>query len=362
MNVLLVRGNPRPTGYTQRFTDLFVRGLRETDAALTEVDLSTRRILPCLGCYHCWLNTPGECVHTDDMRGLLAEVLAAEVVVCVTPLYFYAMSSLLKGFIERLFPLTRQGFVKSARGLTRNSTRYPERWHGKKLISIVVGALKDPEAYVAINETFRLIADGLELELAGQLTRPECYLTDYPLSKPKTLKLIEAAFVEAGRETGTTGRLTAKTTQTAGLPLASDAERFRTYANIYWAQATELGAQAMTPAEVHPHVAHDVRILMREMVRTFDPRAAAQVRVVLQFEFPDRDLRFVVRLDRGQCELREGGSEHADLVIRCDTAVWAGVFTRQLDVREALKDRRLVLEGDKTLFVRLERFFPPPST
>jgi hypothetical protein len=34
---------------------------------------------------------------------------------------------------------------------------------------------------------------------------------------------------------------------------------------------------------------------------------------------------------------------------------------RQLDVREVLKDRRLVLEGDKSLFTRLDRLFPPPS-
>jgi hypothetical protein len=37
------------------------------------------------------------------------------------------------------------------------------------------------------------------------------------------------------------------------------------------------------------------------------------------------------------------------------------IFTRQLEVREALKDRRLVLEGDKSLFTRLDRLFSPPS-
>jgi putative sterol carrier protein len=105
----------------------------------------------------------------------------------------------------------------------------------------------------------------------------------------------------------------------------------------------------------------DVRILLREMVRTFDPRAAARVKAALQFEFPDQNLHFQVRLDSGHCELTEGISERPDLRIRCAASVWAGIFTQQIEVREALKDRRLVLEGDKSLFARLGRYFPPPS-
>jgi NAD(P)H-dependent FMN reductase len=361
MKVLLVRGNPRKIGYTHRFTELFLQGLREVKAEVVDVDLSTRNLLPCLGCYHCWLVAPGQCVHPDDMGELLERVLWCDVLVCATPLYFYSMSSSMKVFIERLLPLTKQGFVGTPRGLIRNSTRYPEWWAGKRLISLIVGALRDPETYRPANETFQLIADGTALELGGQLIRPESYLTDYPLSKPKTLKLIEAAFVEAGRQAGTHGRLTERTMREAALPLAPDFEHFHAYANIYWAQATELGPAALTAAEVQARVGVDLRILMREMVRGFDARAAARVKAVLQFEFPDQNLHFRVHLDRGRCRLEEGIGDGADLRIRCDAPVWAGIFTKQIEVRDALKDRRLQLEGDKSLFARLGRFFPPPS-
>ncbi len=96
MKVLLLRANPRKLGYTQRLVDLFEQGLRQTPAAITDVDLTGRNILPCLGCYHCWLITPGRCVHSDDMSALLEQFLAADVVVCCTPLYYYSMSSALK--------------------------------------------------------------------------------------------------------------------------------------------------------------------------------------------------------------------------------------------------------------------------
>jgi putative NADPH-quinone reductase/putative sterol carrier protein len=361
MKVLLLRANPRKTGQTEQLIRLFVEGLRQTEARLAEVDLTTRSLLPCLGCYHCWLTTPGQCVHGDDMGELLEQVLGADVLVCATPMYHFSMSSCLKVFFERTFPLLKQGLTPSGLGRTRNSLRYPDRWRGKRLVTLIAGALRDPEAFRPANETFRLIADSLDLELGGQLTRPESYLIDYPFSKPKTLKRIRAAFVRAGQETGTTGRLAPQTMVEAALPLSTDEERFRIYSNLYWAQAEAMGEAGVAPAEVQARVAGDVRILMREMVRTFDARAAARLRTVLQFDFPDRDLHYCVRLEGGECRLEEARAEQPDLRVECATGVWAAIFTRQLDVREALRGRRLILAGDKSLFSRLDRLFPPPA-
>jgi len=360
-NVLLLRANPRHTGYTQRVTDLFLQGLRDARARVTDVDVTALNLASCLGCYDCWLVTPGQCVHGDAMAGQLELILAADVIVCATPLYYYSMSSYLKAYFERTFPLAAPGLVPSGLGYSRNSTRYPEKWKGKKLISIIVGALRDPETYRPANETFRLIADSLDLELGGQLTRPESHLLDYPLSKPKTLKRIEAAFIEAGREAGTTGRLTAETMTAAALPLAVDLRHFRDYSNIFWANAGAAENRGRPLVEVQQRVARDVRILMREMVRCLDPKATARVKAVLQFEFPDRDLAYHVRVDCGKAELKEGRAAKPDLQVRCPADIWAGIFMRLTDVRDALKNRQLVLSGDKSLFSRLDRFFPPPT-
>jgi multimeric flavodoxin WrbA len=362
MKVLLLRANPRKTGYTQRLADLFAQGLREAGAEVADVDLTGLTITPCEGCYHCWLATPGQCVHHDDMAGLLEQVLAADVLVCATPIYYYSMNSCLKSFFERTFPLAKPGLVSSARGSTRNSTRYPEQWRGKKLITIVTGALRGPELYRPANETFQLIADSLDLELGGQLTRPESYLLDYPLSKPKTLKMIETAFIQAGREAGSAGRLSADTIAAAASPLAVSDEHFRVYSNIFWECAGELGDRAITPAEVQKRVAGDVRILMREMVRCLDRQATARVKAVLQFEFSGPTLIYRVEIDSGQCTLAEGSAARPDLHIRCACSTWAALFMRQIDAREALKNRQIVLEGDRSLFARLDRFFPPPSS
>jgi putative NADPH-quinone reductase/putative sterol carrier protein len=361
MRVLVVSANPRKSGYTDRLVDLFLQGLRQTKAEVHFVDVTSQHIHACLGCYHCWLVTPGQCVHVDGMASLLEEIVAADVLVVASPIYFYSMSAALKVFFERTLPLLREGLTRSVRGRLRNNTRYPERWQGKRLITILAGALRDPEVFRPANETFQLIADGLALELAGQLTRPESYLLDYPLSKPKTLKRIETAFVQAGREAGEFGRLSDQTTAAARLPLAADDEHFQTYSNIYWAQAMPMGAAGQDPAQVHVRVESDVRILIREMVRSFAPQAAKRTRAVLQFDFPDQQQHFRVSIDRGQVTLEEVTTDRPDLRVRCNAGVWAQVFMRQIDVRQALLERKLVLEGDKSLFARLDRLFPPPS-
>ena len=277
--------------------------------------------------------------------------------VCSAPLAAALNSPLRNDTIIDSWPLKSS----SKRGLTRNSIRYPKQWKGKKLITLVAGALRGAELYRPANEVFQLIADSLDLELGGQLTRPESYLLDYPLSKPKTLKIIETAFIKAGREAGCTGCLSSETIAAAASPLAPDLQHFRTYSNFYWDRAGEMGIQALAPSEVQKRVGRDVRILMREMVRCVDAKATARIKAVLQFDFPDENLFFHVAIHFGQGVLTEGTATNPDLRVRCASETWAAVFTRQIDVRQALKNRQILLEGDKSLFVRLERFFPPPS-
>jgi multimeric flavodoxin WrbA/putative sterol carrier protein len=363
MKVLLVRGNPRKNGFTQHLLNLFTTGLREAGAEITDVDLAAEEyaLEPCLGCYHCWLVKPGQCVHHDPMEKLLPVVLAADVLVCATPVYYFAMSSYLKTFFERTFPLTTEGLETSKMGIFRNRLREPEKWPAKKFISITVGALRSREAYEPMNQTFRLIADTLDMELGGQLTRTESHLLPYKLSKPMTLKRIESAFVKAGREAGTTGRLAAKTMADAELPLSPDEEYFRTYSNIYWQHAEAMDATNINSAKLQQRVNSDPDILMREMARSIDPKATARLRAVLQFDFPDGRRHYRLAVDKGVCELKFEPTAKPDLRVTCTTEIWVALFMRQLNVAAALRQGVIALEGDKSLFTKLERYFPPPS-
>jgi len=291
------------------------------------------------------------------MPALLAEFRATDVVVFATPLYHYSMSSIMKTVLERTFPLTQPGLESTPRGLFRNRARYAGE-QGKGATALVTGALKDARNFEPACETFRLSCDAMGLKTGAMLIRPESHLLQFSLAKPKTIKSIEASFVEAGRELATTGLVSDKVAASAAQPIAADSPHFQRYSNIYWEHAVRLGPRSLAPGALADVVGRDVRILMHEMVRSFDPVPARRLTAILEFVFTDLNLRYHVDVRDGGCVLNEGGAEGADLRIECTSEVWADIVQLKLDPRAALREKVLVLAGDRALFNRFPRFFP----
>lgn len=358
MKLLVVRSNPRKGGRTQHFTNLFVQGARSAGAEVRDVDLIDRTVAPCRGCYHCWVVTPGQCVLRDDMDELLRWFIDADVVVCASPLYYYALSSRMQTFLERTLPLTDGGLDATPRGLERNRTRYPDAWRGKRLIFLIVGAMRAAENFEPVKATCRLIAEGLGMELGGVLIRPESYLTAFTRAKPKAIRMIEAAFVSAGVDAARTGRLSEDVCAMAAQHLASNDAFFRSYSNVYWANALDMGAAALDTEALVQRVSQDARILMPFMVSAVDPLATAQVKAVLQFDLVDTDEHYCVRIDCGKASLTVAASDAPDLRVTCAAEVWVGIMVGDLDPRAAVRQGMLALSGDRSLFSRLARFFP----
>ncbi|MFW6254345.1 MAG: NAD(P)H-dependent oxidoreductase [Chitinivibrionales bacterium] len=360
MSICLVRGNPRKDGFTQQLTDLFVRGMVNAGAEVDDIDLTRYTINQCKECYHCWLVKPGVCIHNDDMAALADRLQRAETVVFSTPLNAFSVSGYLKVFMDRLLPFTKEGFCQTPRGLIRNTIRYPDIWP-KRLAVIVVGAFRSKQNFAGVLDTLRLYADGITLQWAGALVRPESYLLQFELAKPKTIKTIRTAFETAGLELATRHSFTEKTQQNASTPLSADVEFFQKYSNIYWEHAQALGPKALSMEKVMEKVVCDVRVLLSEMVRSVDSQATARIKATIQFDFKDIDSHFRISIDRGKAFLERTESTSCDLRVIVDAAVWAKLFKREINARDALMDKKIVLEGEKMLFMRLERFFPPPA-
>jgi multimeric flavodoxin WrbA len=108
MKALAINGSPHMgKGNTALILNPFLEGMREAGA---EVELFyTKRldINPCLGCFGCWIKTPGKCVQKDDMQTLLDKLREADVWVLATPVYFDAVSGPLKNVIDRMTPFLR---------------------------------------------------------------------------------------------------------------------------------------------------------------------------------------------------------------------------------------------------------------
>lgn len=135
MKIFALNGSPRKTASnTDRLLLPFLEGAEKEGAECDLVYLQKHKIKPCLGCFKCWLKTPGQCVQKDDMAGLLERMRTADVLVCATPLYVCGMSAQLKAFFDRIIPIA-EPYIELRNGICSHPSRYEKKWTGVVLIS-----------------------------------------------------------------------------------------------------------------------------------------------------------------------------------------------------------------------------------
>jgi hypothetical protein len=101
------------------------------------------RIAPCIGCFGCWIRTPGRCTLSgpgDDQEMILRAMLRSDLTILFTPVVFGGYSAETKSAVDRMIPLVLPFFEK--RGADH---RHPPRY-ARPLRRIVMGVLPAPDA------------------------------------------------------------------------------------------------------------------------------------------------------------------------------------------------------------------------
>ncbi len=98
-NVLVLSSSPRRNGNSDLLCDQFITGAEEAGNIAEKVFLRDKKINYCTGCGFCFEN--GKCSQKDDMAELLEKMIAADVIVMATPVYFYTMCGQMKTLIDR---------------------------------------------------------------------------------------------------------------------------------------------------------------------------------------------------------------------------------------------------------------------
>ena len=100
MKITVLFGSPNRHGSTSILVENFVRGATEAGHECEVLDVCHMNIHPCTGCVACGYEGP--CVQKDDVEQIRAKLVASEMVVFATPLYYYGMSAQLKIVVDRL--------------------------------------------------------------------------------------------------------------------------------------------------------------------------------------------------------------------------------------------------------------------
>ena len=99
MKIVVLEGSPNKNGSSNMLAEGFIRGAKEAGHSVKIVDAAHAKIHPCTGCIHGGYEGP--CSQTDDMNVIRRTILDADMMVFVTPLYYYGMSAQLKTLIDR---------------------------------------------------------------------------------------------------------------------------------------------------------------------------------------------------------------------------------------------------------------------
>ena len=99
MRIVILESSPNRHGSSNLLAERFAQGAQEAGHQVAFVDVAHADIHPCTGCVHCGYEGP--CVQKDDVEGIRRQLLAADMVVFVTPLYYYGMSAQLKTMVDR---------------------------------------------------------------------------------------------------------------------------------------------------------------------------------------------------------------------------------------------------------------------
>lgn len=127
----------------------------------------------CIGCFGCWIKTPGECVAKDDSADVCRTVVHSDLVVCASTVKMGHVSALLKKTLDKLIPLVLPYFK-----VVKGEIHHPQRYEQTRDLAVLLqkdGA--DEEDLEIIERSFRRLCIDLGSSFRSLRT------TDEPLEE-----------------------------------------------------------------------------------------------------------------------------------------------------------------------------------
>ncbi|WP_373845275.1 flavodoxin family protein [Clostridium sp.] len=178
MEITVITGSPHKNGTSALLAEKFIEGAKEAGHGVFRFDAAFEDVKPCLGCDHCMMNN-SVCVYNDSMNKLNEKLISADMMVFVTPLYYFGMSAQIKTVIDRFY-----------------ANNYKLMGSNKKALLMATAYDSNEWTMKSLTEHYKTIVNYLKWENAGMLlatgcgTRRDIERTDYPNQAYKIGKTI----------------------------------------------------------------------------------------------------------------------------------------------------------------------------
>ncbi|WP_353094720.1 flavodoxin family protein [Tissierella praeacuta] len=123
MRALILNGALKEDQSMERMNRLTEEVIIEQGYEVESIVLYQKNIKECMGCFGCWIKTPGICVIDDYGRVLTETIINMDLVVYLTPVIYGGYSSELKKALDRIIPLLLP-FFKKINGEVHHKERY----------------------------------------------------------------------------------------------------------------------------------------------------------------------------------------------------------------------------------------------
>lgn len=155
MKIVVFKGSPHRAGSSNLLAHEFIAGAERAGHAVTVLDATQMKLGYCVGCDGC--KKGSGCVQKDDGAVLKEELLSADAVAFVTPVYYFGMSAQLKTLVDRFHAFG--GELKE-----------------KKMKAVLIASLADTDedTVLPLKAHFERICSYLRFEIAGELFAKGC--------------------------------------------------------------------------------------------------------------------------------------------------------------------------------------------
>jgi multimeric flavodoxin WrbA len=157
------------------------RVLLQKGFAVNEKKLAPGELQYCMGCFGCWVKTPGECVLRDSMGEINRAMINSDVAVYLVPVVFGQFSANMKSALDRWIPNLLPFFIIRADGSTTHPARYEQN---PQIVMIGYGeGLTEADRRLFADITARHRNNGAVLFYAGDDSQTERELSALELKR-----------------------------------------------------------------------------------------------------------------------------------------------------------------------------------
>ena len=91
--LLVLNGSPTPKGNSVALIEAFIKGASEAGNLVNRCDIRSMNIHPCVGCLGGGKDFDSPCCQKDDMDIIYRYFREADIIVCASPLYWWAFTA-----------------------------------------------------------------------------------------------------------------------------------------------------------------------------------------------------------------------------------------------------------------------------